>query len=146
VKEKPPRTMTPSEMRQEADRLDTEIERLRARASQLRQVADQVERLSKMESLTPEGQYATFATMATANVATTTPLHRGAPLESDGPIATAARKLGIHSADVARLLGVNPGTARNWDKRGRVPNDTLRQKLAELVAAKGQKPAKPGRS
>jgi len=137
--------MTPRELLALADRLEKEAHAQLARAKRIRDAVATIERLGEMETLTPEGQYATFATMATANVAPAV-LHRGAPLESDGPIATAARQLGIHSADVARLLGVNPGTARNWDKRGRVPNDDLRAKLASLVAAKGKKSPKPGRS
>ncbi len=113
---------------------------LRAEADRLDAAAETMERYAAIKSTLPPGEpYATVATMATANVATVPAFRRGAPLESDGPVATMARRLGISSAEVARKLGVNPGTARNWDKRGKVPNEMMRAKLAALAPSKSTK-------
>ena len=59
-------------MRAEADRLDAEIERLRARAAQLRQVADAVERLSEMGTLTSTEDSTINSTMGQPAIAVST--------------------------------------------------------------------------
>jgi DNA-binding transcriptional regulator YiaG len=121
--------MTPDQMRQMAREIREAAE---ARARQLEAAADVIERAHSM-ALPSDESYATIATMATPNASDIVPRHRGAPLESEGPIATAARRLGVPAAEIARRLKVHPGTARNWDRRGKIPDLATREKLAEII-------------
>jgi hypothetical protein len=59
---------------------------------------------------------------------------RGPKLESKGPYATVARKLGISMGKLALLLGANDHTMRTHDQRGRVA-DEHREPLARLRKA-----------
>jgi len=142
--------VTPESLRAEADALDAEAERLRREAQKRRALAGQIEQLGETETPLPQSaSYATIETMATAAATNPSPLtfRRGAPLESDGPIATVAKKLGVPAAEIARRLNVNPITARNWDKRGKIPHLAIREALAKIAAGSDPeaKPKKPKR-
>jgi uncharacterized protein YjcR len=66
------------------------------------------------------------------------PRRPGAPIRSSGPVAVAAKRLGLSMADIAARLGVNPATVRSWDSRGRVPADMV-DALAALRYGAAQK-------
>lgn len=105
-----------------------------AEAKRIRDAADTIERIESIPALTRELSSDTFDAMSTSSVSPPSDFRRGAPLTSQGPVATVARQLGVTSAEVARMLGVNPAVARNWDARGKIPNAAMRDKLASIAS------------
>ncbi len=126
---------TPADLRARAAQLRAEAKSALRSAGLLEREADALEARARrfLESTLPQPtEYATIATMATNTAAPPENRRRGARLTSKGPVATVARALHISVAEVAKRIGENYGTARNWDKRGRVPDD-VRAKLAALL-------------
>jgi len=67
----------------------------------------------------------------------------GAPLESTGPFAKAARTLGMSAAKLARELDINYQTTRAWDQPGRRVPDDVQPRIDRLIAERRKKPVKP---
>lgn len=57
---------------------------------------------------------------------------RGQPLLSKGPIATAARRLGLSVLELSAKIGENYGSMRKWDQRKRVP-ERVEKKITALI-------------
>lgn len=121
-----------------------------ARARQLRAVADQIERLQRAVSggaeesdLLSPAQYGTNGSMH-ASAISTAPRIRGRDITNEGPLADAAKKLGLSIKQIAAKIGASYNTARKWSVAGKVPID-VQQKLDRLVKD-ASKVKTPGRS
>ena len=88
---------------------------------------------SEESTLTPNEPYATIASMSTSFVAE--PRKPGRPLGA-GPVAKAAKKLGLSMPKLAKAIGVNENTVKAWNARNAIPDDGQVKIDALLAKAK----------
>lgn len=129
-------TMTPAEMRSEADRLEKQATALTARAQQLRGVADQIERLQR--ALTSGNSYVTDDDMSSTQNSVKHP----GPRAVKGPMAALQKELGLSSLrELAEAMGEEHQNVRSWNHRGGAPS-RVDDKIAKLRAAHQKRAAK----
>lgn len=129
--------------REEAAALRDEANGLRKAADDLDRRAQQKENLAKAIEDAESGlplrvDSGTSESMGSTQInAESTQSRSGVPLASKGPVAKAAKILGISLAAVARAIKVNEHSLRTWDQRGRMP-DAVKAKIQGLVDAHEQ--------
>lgn len=105
-----------------------------ARSGLPRELVLQILGPTSVESpLTPNVPYATIQDMSTSFVAE--PRKPGRPLGA-GPVAKAAKKLGLSMPKLAKAIGVNENTVKAWNARNAIPDDGQAKIDALLAKAK----------
>ena len=135
-----PAPTTPGELRAKAERM-RETARLRAQqfvedadreAAALEMAARMIEQYRS--GLPSADDVDTIGEMdAIANLPAPKRRRSGPVLRSTGPIADAARELGISVHALAQVVGENPGSMHTWSKPDRRPPEDLVKKLNALV-------------
>lgn len=135
-----PAPTTPGELRAKAERMR---ETARLRAQQLVEDADReaaaLEMAARMieqyrSGLPSADDVDTIGEMDAIPSLPSPKRRRSGPvLRSTGPIADAARELGISVHALAKVVGENSGSMRTWGKPDRRPPDDLVKKLDSLV-------------
>lgn len=138
---KPP--ATPEEMIAHAEILEADAARQEAAAAIQRREAlawrysakrlvDAAKEPPDSSSLTSEELSVRNESMSSVNLTAGPILPLGRTLESDGPFAVVAKKLKVSVTAVAKAVGVSPATAHVWNNRGKIPNEGVRTRLAEI--------------
>lgn len=127
----------------ELERIDAETaQRKKAILEKAGIAPDAWERLTGKSALTKPDQYDQSKGMSQANSTNAFQRPVGKPLESKGPVAKHAKRLGITMTQLAEKLGVDHWNLRNWDKRKSVPEE-IEKRLEAMRPA--EKPAKRGK-
>lgn len=138
-----PKLLSPDEMDAEADSLEKTASAYIARAKQLRAAAAMIRAIqsepvvspsSDKGSLLSQAQYGTKRPVQASAIEKPAlkPRIRGRDVTSKGPMADAAKRLGMSIKDIAERLGVSYDTARKWSAKGSVPPD-IRDRLDKLI-------------
>ena len=107
--------MSVAEVRAYADRLEREAQAQLARAQQVRDAADTIERLRDGSALTTDNAYDSNNRMSSAVAIGPS---RGPVPDKDGPATKVMNELGFPNlAALAKALGERHGTVRSWNLR-----------------------------